>query len=571
MSPRTPMLRAMVSTARPSRMSGFSIESERGSARPLPTEGALDEGAAAIAARTKSGPRVALRQVTQSLGDNVDAHELAPAPGQKLGDRPRRPRRHGLAVDAGHGQDAERGRSEERLLRQVDVEEWELARGHGDARRLRELEDGSPRHALQSHARPRGADGAVAHEEEVARAVLGHVPVDVEHEAVRLRVRGLRFQVGEDVIHAVRDLGARIEALRRRAPRRRGDHAGAAGDPLREGFEGNGEGIDDDSGLLALPDQTRDGADPAGDAPPDHGLAIGPVQRQVVFEHLARLLLHLVSGHVERHASVAAGAVESVDVLAQLEGPPAEGARRVVDSIAVLHAAVEDGDRRLALGNERAVEIDHALLHRCLLWADLRDSRSMLGARAASAHGVARVSQRSRRVQARVTLTPSEKSRLGKKRRAPVERYDIFHDRAALLATYSACHRGIHVALSLCSSTTHIFDSEEIRSWRRIATRRVMSIRAGISRAGSVPVSRVASSPGSRSRVTSPGREASSRVDSAPASRVAATIGVISRSGGRLADRSARQRGHTMKTLALATLLAFAPLVGTASAQTPRS
>src|SRR5262244_3285676 len=49
----------------------------------------------------------------------------------------------------------------------------------------------------------------------------------------------------------------------------------------------------------------------------------------------------------------------------------------------------------------------------------------MLEARAASAHGVARVSQRSRRVQARVGLTPSEKSRLGKKRTAPVERYDI--------------------------------------------------------------------------------------------------------------------------------------------------
>src|SRR5262249_26552020 len=125
-------------------------------------------------------------------------------------------------------------------------------------------------------------------------------------------------------------------------------------------------------GLLGLPDQTRDGAAPAGDAPPDHGLAIGPGQRQVVLEHLAGRLLHLVSGDAQRHARVAAGAVEPVDVLAQLEGPPAEGARRVVDGIAVLHAAVEDGDRRLALRNERAVEIDHALLHRCLLWAGLR-------------------------------------------------------------------------------------------------------------------------------------------------------------------------------------------------------
>src|SRR5215831_18335474 len=56
-------------------------------------------------------------------------------------------------------------------------------------------------------------------------------------------------------------------------------------------------------------------------------------------------------------------AVMRSGMLAQLEGPPTEGARRVVDGIAVLHPAVEDGDRRLALGNEGPVEIDHALLH----------------------------------------------------------------------------------------------------------------------------------------------------------------------------------------------------------------
>jgi len=50
-------------------------------------------------------------------------------------------------------------------------------------------------------------------------------------------------------------------------------------------------------------------------------------------------------------------------------------------------------------------------------------------------------------------LTLPEKSRLGKNSAASVGRYDIFHYRAALLATYDPHRRGTHVALSLLSST----------------------------------------------------------------------------------------------------------------------
>src|SRR5262249_57687216 len=114
--------------------------------------------------------------MSEGLRGDVDAYELAPAPREELGHRPWRSCRHGFAVDAGHGKDAERCGGEERLLRQVDVEERELARGHGDARRPRELEDGSPCHALQSHACPRGADGAVAPEEEISPAILLPLP-----------------------------------------------------------------------------------------------------------------------------------------------------------------------------------------------------------------------------------------------------------------------------------------------------------------------------------------------------------------------------------------------------------
>src|SRR5262249_42523200 len=114
-------------------------------------------------------------------------------------------------------------------------------------------------------------------------------------------------------------------------------------------------------------------------------------------------------------ARVAAGAVETVDVLAELEGASAEGARRVVDGIAVLHATVEHRDRRLALRNQRAVEIDHALLHQCLLWADVRRARSNLGPSRIGARGAARVSQRLRRVSSSRRFARSENSRLGEK------------------------------------------------------------------------------------------------------------------------------------------------------------
>jgi hypothetical protein len=115
-----------------------------------------------------------------------------------------------------------------------------------------------------------------------------------------------------------------------------------------------------------------------------------------VLQHLPGLLLHLVRAQAQGHAGIAAGAVEAIDVLAKLEGPPAEGAGRVIDGIAVLNAPVEHRDHRLALRDESTVQIDHALLHASLLWrgpscasAQRRQSRPAGASAVKAAHIVA--------------------------------------------------------------------------------------------------------------------------------------------------------------------------------------
>src|SRR4030095_7871282 len=108
------------------------------------------------------------------------------------------------------------------------------------------------------------------------------------------------------------------------------------------------------------------------------------------------LLRHLVRVETQRHAGIAAGAVEAIDVLAKLEGPPAEGAGRVIDGIAVLNAPVEHRGQRRALRDQGTVQINDALLHASLLWrgpscasAQRRQSRPAGASAVKAAHIVA--------------------------------------------------------------------------------------------------------------------------------------------------------------------------------------
>src|SRR5262249_54822368 len=66
------------------------------------------------------------------------------------------------------------------------------------------------------------------------------------------------------------------------------------------------------------------------------------------------------------HPRVPARSIESLNVFSHLEGSMIEGPRRIVDGIAPAHAAIKDGNNRLAFGHEATVDVDNPLTHRPL-------------------------------------------------------------------------------------------------------------------------------------------------------------------------------------------------------------
>src|SRR2546426_7941012 len=152
-------------------------------------------------------------------------HKVAERLHQLLRDLPRPAIPDHAPVELDDGPDLRGSARDERLVRGPHVEQCEGPLDGPDPELLRELEDGLPRDPGEVRGRVWGHHRVVLDDEEVVRARLGNVPLDIQEERL-VRPVLVRLDPGEDLVQVVQGLDARAQALRR-------DAAGARGDDLQ--------------------------------------------------------------------------------------------------------------------------------------------------------------------------------------------------------------------------------------------------------------------------------------------------------------------------------------------------
>src|SRR5207247_2168325 len=171
-------------------------------------------------------------------------YRLRRRPWLAIADRP--------AVDFNDRCDFFRGTRDESLVRSPDIVEGEELFLRLQAEARSELEDGLARHARKVRRRERRHNRMVADDEDVLRARLRHVPVDVEHEGLIGAVL-IRLDLGHDVVQVVQGLDGRAEALRGNTPIRGRHDLQAALVDLAEEIDARLRDDDDARTGLAFP------------------------------------------------------------------------------------------------------------------------------------------------------------------------------------------------------------------------------------------------------------------------------------------------------------------------------
>src|SRR5437773_11271901 len=192
----------------------------------------------------------------------------------------------------------------------------------------------------------------VADDEDVLRARLRDVAVDVEHERLIGAVL-VRLDLGHDVVQIVEGLDRWAQALRRHAAIRRGHDLEAALVDAAEEVDARLRDYDDARPGLGLPRVEAQVPGPAGDdranVPFPHVVPAAGVE-----DDLRQRLLGMRDLEVDRLRAVE----EPLQVPLELEDPAVVGPDAFEDAVPVQEAVVEHADLRLGLRVELAVDVD---------------------------------------------------------------------------------------------------------------------------------------------------------------------------------------------------------------------
>ena len=189
-------------------------------------------------------------------------------------------------------------------------------------------------------------------------------------------MRLLGLELRHEVVHLVGYLGLGRQALRRRPSYGGGDHPHAV--DVLPGESGEVE-------RQAVDGHVRPGVEPRVYQAATHDVRNGPIvarpqQVSVRGHHVQGHALHLVLGKPRIDPRVEHGAIQPVEVRAQLERLPSERARHVVDRIAPAKSPVEHGDDCLAFRYGVAVDVCYSLCvlsHACSLFGADSSDRSV--------------------------------------------------------------------------------------------------------------------------------------------------------------------------------------------------
>jgi hypothetical protein len=192
--------------------------------------------------------------------------------------------------------------------------------------------------------------------ENVVTGALGHVPLQVEHDGF-LDTGADGFHLGHDVVQVVEALDARIERFGMVARRGHGH------DVQTRFVEGGGVELDggrdaDHAGLGAQVGVESQIAHAAADDQTD--VAVGDAVATAAFHDNIR---HLFRSDRNCQADGFCRFVQAHDVGFEPEDLAVVGANALEDTVAVEESMVEDGDLRVRLGIERAVDVDQLFGH----------------------------------------------------------------------------------------------------------------------------------------------------------------------------------------------------------------
>src|SRR2546430_4527572 len=192
----------------------------------------------------------------------------------------------------------------------------------------------------------------VADDEDVLRARLRHVPVNVEHEGLIGAVL-IRLDLAHDVVQVVQGLDGRAEALRWNTPIRGRHDLQAALVYLAEEIDTRLRDDDDARTGLAFPRVQAEVARAAGDDGADVPL-LDVVVAACFEDDVRELLLGVRDLEVDRLRAVE----EPVHVALELEHSAVVRPYPFKDPVSVQEAVVEDADLRLGLREEFAINVD---------------------------------------------------------------------------------------------------------------------------------------------------------------------------------------------------------------------